>query len=175
MTRIATIWSIILFHSLVNAECDTSRWQVFKGAWFDISYPMEFSVHPEQKSVTSTEGFDSVRFVSPDRKVEFYVFSPQWSGESSELQVREGERIVSNKIETHDFRIGDNVEKGAVVETWITIEGGGGQQTRYYYTKRNRATHTYLVFGLTSRDSRVTRNYKSCYARFKGSIRQYAD
>lgn len=47
------------------------KWLTYKGAWFDISYPANFTVLPGQRSPTRAEGYDSVFFRSPDGHVEF--------------------------------------------------------------------------------------------------------
>ena len=55
-------------------------WKRYSGTWFDIFYPQAFTPDPLQESSTSNERVDFAAFLSPAHKVEFYVFSPQWSG-----------------------------------------------------------------------------------------------
>jgi len=68
----------------------------FRGAWFDITYPAGFQVVPRD-APQSTPGPepDGVSFVSPDGAVEFYVYSPQWQGESMWLKPGAGEVVAS--------------------------------------------------------------------------------
>jgi len=58
--------------------------RIFEGAWFQVAYPADFTVRPSLES-SSAEGYDSAFFDSPDGEVTFYVFSPQWGGEPSDI------------------------------------------------------------------------------------------
>lgn len=62
-----------------------------------------------QKSSTSKEGFDSALFTSPDEKVQFYVFSPQWSGEARDISLKNSE------IKTEET---SKVENGLQIKRW---------------------------------------------------------
>jgi len=58
----------------------------FEGAWFDILCPERFT--PRVSLVSSSSGkrkAESAFFGSPGGEVEFYVFSPQWSGEPADI------------------------------------------------------------------------------------------
>src|SRR5262249_28258696 len=54
------------------------------GAWFDVAIPPNFTAIPINKSSSSATGYDGARFVQQDGAVEFYVYSPQWSGLESD-------------------------------------------------------------------------------------------
>src|ERR1044071_577731 len=56
---------------------------IYNGAWFKIEYPPKFSVVAFAKSSTATNGYDGVKFVNKEG-VEFFVYSPQWSGEEKD-------------------------------------------------------------------------------------------
>jgi hypothetical protein len=45
-------------------------WQKYKGAWFTIQYPPNFSVSPSLPAEQSGE-YDSVFFVAPDNNISF--------------------------------------------------------------------------------------------------------
>jgi hypothetical protein len=67
-----------------NVSEKVISYKKYKGAWFEIEYPDAFTVEPSLKSSTNVEGFDSALFTSPDGKVQFYIFSPQWTGKPEE-------------------------------------------------------------------------------------------
>lgn len=77
-------------------------YSTYKGAWFDIEYPASFKVENSLKSSTSSEGFDSAFFTSPDGKVQFYIFSPQWSGKPGDIKIQENEKMLETKAETQN-------------------------------------------------------------------------
>lgn len=76
-----------------------ATYKKFSGAWFEVEYPETFSADNSLKSYTNSEGFDSAVFTSPDGKVQFYIFSPQWSGEPTDIKVMPGERIKETSEE----------------------------------------------------------------------------
>ena len=49
--------------------------RTFRGSWFDIEYPENFTARPT--ALTTDEAY----FLSPDGTVEFFVYSPLWSGD----------------------------------------------------------------------------------------------
>ena len=59
----------------------------YVGAWFKVWYPDSFEVIPSMASTTAGKGVDSAFFRSPDGQVEFYIFSPQWSGEPNDIAI----------------------------------------------------------------------------------------
>ncbi len=60
---------------------------VYHGAWFDIACPQGFRVKSGPLSTSSTTGSDSAYFTSPDGAAQFFVFSPQWSGNCPYAQI----------------------------------------------------------------------------------------
>ena len=61
------------------AACNAAGcYKTHKGAWFDIKYPADFLATDIQKSSTRQTGADATVFLSPDKSVEFYIYSPQW-------------------------------------------------------------------------------------------------
>lgn len=152
-------------------------WKLYSGAWFDISYPRAFTPVPVQKSRTSVEGADSVAFVSPSHDVEFYVFSPQWAGRASALDIDPArERLTSKKVTVSDYRHGGTIlEKGAMTDTWLGISALDGSYVRFVHHQVNSFVHTTLVFGIKCRDMKTYNRYKADYVRFRKSLVQYAD
>lgn len=71
----------------------------YNGAWFDILYPSDFTPLPSIKSSSNIDNYKSVFFISPDKTVEFYIFSPQWSGEPNDIQLNPDMEKIKDKIE----------------------------------------------------------------------------
>ncbi len=160
MTR-ATRWVIpvvLLVASLAHAE----DFKKYEGAWFDIKYPASFTVKPQQESA-SGPGVDAVSFLSPDGLVEFYVYSPQWSGEPRWIHRRPGEVQTSYSRETARSR------------TIIYVTRQGPDYTRSYADYSDAMCGTRWVFGYKYKNQAAYSKYRSRYLTFKQSLQQYAD
>ncbi len=138
--------------------------RIYPGAWFDISYPPGFQVVEREFSLTGS-GFDGVGFISPDEKVEFFVFSPQWRGISRWAQVRAGEKELERRKET----------KGDVTVVWVEVEGPQGSYKRAWVENINELYNTNLYFGIRYADRASYDRYLKQYQEFKDSLIQYAD
>lgn len=140
-------------------------WPVYKGAWFSISYPPGFTVRPAQRSATSAGGYDSAFFRSPDGRVEFYIFSPQWSGEPREIELNPAiEVLVEEKRQEG---------KGKQVR-WVTVRAKDRSYHRSWVDEIT-GLNTRTVFGISYRDQKSYQDYRQDYLRFKKSLRQFAD
>jgi hypothetical protein len=151
---------ILLWCSLVTL----AQTATFQGAWFQIQYPSHFIATGSMKSLTA-DGFDSAVFTSPDKQVEFYVFSPQWEGEANDIKLHLHEKISSSKTQI----------SGATEITWWTIVSLNGSYQRSYIQKTNTAYHTTCVFGIKYRNAKVLDVYKKEYASFKSSLQPFSD
>jgi hypothetical protein len=98
-----------------------SQTKTFQGAWFEVKYPQDFKAKGSLDSETS-DGFDSVIFTSPDGTVSFYVYSPQWSGEATDISLQPNEKLASTKADNTDSK---SVE-------WWTIVANDQTYTRSY-------------------------------------------
>ena len=78
----------------------TAQTKTFRGAWFTVEYPANFTAEGSLPSATSgeDEAFDSATFTSPDGSVTFYVYSPQWSGDPTDIELSENEREGQRKV-----------------------------------------------------------------------------
>jgi hypothetical protein len=152
-------------------------WKLYSGAWFDIFYPRSFTSVLIQKSKTSAEGADSVAFVSPSRDVEFYVFSPQWAGRASALDIDPSrERVTSKKVTFSDYHGGGSAfQKNAIEDTWLGITARDGSYIRFVHHQYHDVFQTTLAFGIKCKDMATYRRYKGDYDRFRKSLVQYAD
>ncbi len=138
---------------------------IYKGAWFEIEYPKNFTVKPSIPSSTP-DMFDSVFFISPDKKVKFYVFSPQWSGDATDISLNAKTEIEKDvKTET----------KNGMKHKWYTYESKDGTKLRSYQETTNEEGTTKLIIGIEYADRDSYKKYKDDYLKFKKSIKQFAD
>ncbi|MBF0543928.1 MAG: hypothetical protein HQM08_05835 [Candidatus Riflebacteria bacterium] len=140
--------------------------KTFKGAWFEIQYPEDFTVEPSLKSTTNVSGYDSAFFVSPSKEVSFYVFSPQWNGKPTDILLKTDKETELALKKT---------EKNGVVVIECTIAAKDGSYTRSYLDVEYTKSNTRKVFGLSYRDHKVYDQYKDRYIQFKSSLIQFAD
>lgn len=144
---------------------------VFKGNWFDISYPSNFNSRPTQPLVEAEDysfiETDEAFFLSPDEQVEFFVYSPQWGGNPlNYLELAENEEPESEKTTV------DEIDP-SIISKWVTYKDKNDQYFRSYYSKETESTH--LVFGIKYSDQASYDFYKEDYTAFKKSLIQYAD
>lgn len=136
----------------------------YTGAWFRIQYPSTFTVRPSLHSETTDRGYDSAFFTAPDDSVEFYVFSPQWTGEPTDIALRPAtETALDRKQET----------KAGKTVTWVSIKAKDGSYTRAYVDTEEGSTR--LVFGIQYRNQAAYERYRAAYVQFKQSLEQFAD
>ena len=94
----------------VKSEVITQAEQVkvgstpYRGSWFDIEYPQNFIARPTTPTnVDNTITHivtDEAYFTSPDEAVDFFVYSPLWSGNPNNyLTIDLTEEVISEKIE----------------------------------------------------------------------------
>ncbi|MBW8360505.1 MAG: hypothetical protein K0M63_11985 [Weeksellaceae bacterium] len=154
----------------VNARAETPKDSLkkvylrFSGAWFQIEYPGNFTVQPSLRSTTSKEGFDSATFTSPDGKVQFYIFSPQWSGEATDIALKASEKQTDDTSAT---------ENGLLVKRW-TIQAKDGSYFRSYESSKETGGVN-KVFGIRYASADDLKRYRPEYLHFKNSLEQYAD
>ena len=136
----------------------------FKGAWFSIKYPVGFKAILRDRGATTTgNACDGASFVSPDGLVEFYVYSPQWRGQSQWLFKRSGERAGPR-----------STQSGKLAHiTYLTFTGPG--YTRAYVDYQSPDGATRWGFGIKYKSQAAYNAYRPLYLKFKQSLEQYAD
>ena len=113
----------------------------------------------------TSDGFESAIFKSPDNLVEFYVFSPQWSGEATDILLNSKKTLSSSKSQINrDLEI-----------KWWTITAKDGSYLRSYQEIINKNQNTNWLIGIKYKNSSGLEKYKKEYAFFKNSLKQYAD
>jgi hypothetical protein len=141
-------------------------WRTYTGAWFKVKVPPGFRVEArELRMAGDRREFDGVSCTSPDGKVEFYVYSPQWSGTPKWIALRAGEKRVDSSVESGAKR----------TVTYVTIKGPGGRYTRSYADTRGKQDGTRTIYGFQYRDQATYRKYRPPYMQFKKSLVQFAD
>ena len=131
----------------------TAQPKTFRGEWFTVEYPANFTAEGSLPSATSNEdeAFDSATFTSPDGSVTFYVYSPQWSGDPTDIELSENEREGQRKV-THGKR---------QTVTYWTIGAKDGSYTRSY--QEVREDETMHVLGIHYTTQQAYNKYKKQY------------
>lgn len=142
-----------------------NSYKTFKGAWFEIEYPENFKAEGSLKSSTSDEGFDSATFTSPDGKVQFYVFSPQWNGQPKDISLQPNEKLVEKTEENKNT---------ILVKRW-TIVANNGSYNRSYEERIELENNINTIFGVKYSSKSDLEKYKEQYLEFKKSLQQFAD
>jgi len=138
----------------------------YTGAWFQVWFPDDFKAIPSMASTTAEEGVDSAFFRSPDGQVEFYIFSPQWSGEPTDIAMNASLEIVRAK---------ETTASGDKQITRLTIDAKDGSYSRSYRDTVSNNGSIRGVVGIKYKDQAAYNRYKSSYLRFKRSLQQFAD
>lgn len=139
--------------------------KAYRGAWFEITPPAGFKASPSIASAGVPGQYDSVRFESGDKKVRFYIFSPQWAGETPDIAVQKDEIEKTDKTE----------KSGGFTRRWYTITSKNGGFTRSYVENTNEDKTIRWVIGVEYADQKSYEKYKGDYLKFKKSLRQFAD
>lgn len=143
----------------------------FNGSWFSVAYPDDFTVTPTEPEAEFNDyqyvETDEARFLSADGRVEFFIYSPQWSGDPENyLKLADNEELVSDREDAEEV-MPSNIHR------WVTIRAKNGSYERSYYSKKTESTH--LVFGIKYTDQATYEAYKNAYVAFKKSLVQFAD
>lgn len=152
----------------------------YSGSWFDISYPTNFTTSPSAPLNTDNSNdllhyieTDEATFTSPDKSVEFFVFSPLWSGDPIDyLSIKPTEEVVNEKTATKGEGYGKSITR------WVTIRAKDGTYYRSFVSIKNQAnteSPLHHVFGIKYKNNEAYEKYKDDYNAFKKSLIQYGD
>lgn len=147
---------------LIAASTVSGQTKEFKGEWFQINYPASFKARSSLKAPGGSK-CESAFFASPDGTVEFYIFSPQWKGNPTDIALKSNEKMADN-ITT---------KKGNKTIVHWTISANDKSYTRSYEEKKDEETN--MVVGIKYKDTKAYDKYKKQYLAFKASLVQYAD
>jgi hypothetical protein len=157
------------------------NFNIYRGSWFKIEYPKEFIANPvspidSYRDYSGKENgikyiqTDEARFTSPDKAIEFFVFSPQWAGDPiNYLTISDSEELVSEKTDESSTNLGKETTK------WVTIKSKDNSYYRSYISIKTQDGATHHVFGIKYKDNATYEQYKDSYILLKNSLIQYAD
>lgn len=138
---------------------------VYEGAWFEVTYPADFTVRPSLES-SSAEGYDSVFFDSPDGEVTFYVHSPQWGGEPSDIALDPATEVLQDSTSTAE---------GPVTTTRLTIRAVDGSWERSYVTEADERGPSRWTIGWRYASDAARERYAPAFEAFRESLMQFGD
>ena len=166
MTEIILMLALLNVPALAGTSSQGGNsWRVYKGAWFEIKYPSNFQVRPSQRS-SSAQSYDSVFFTAPDKSVEFYVFSPQWNGDPSDVAINSSSEVLVSQT---------SEKKGSTTVRRVTIKARDDSYSRSFEDTEDETTNTRKVFVIKYRNQDAYSRYRQTYLTFKQSLRQFAD
>ena len=164
--------AVILMLTLLNVPAlagtniqGGNNWRTYKGAWFEIKYPATFQVRPSQRT-SSAQGYDSAFFTAADGSVEFYVFSPQWNGDPSDVAINSSSEILVSQ---------SSEKKGSTTVRRATIKARDNSYSRSFEDTEDSTTNTRKVFGIKYGNQDAYSRYRQTYLTFKQSLTQFAD
>lgn len=143
----------------------TFGWRSYVAPWFSIQFPDSFQVSPSLRS-KSDEGFDSVFFDAPDGCARFYVLSPQWGRNASDV-------LPDDSIEIETARTETTVGERRVVSRIISARDGS--YTRIVEENFEQDGVVYWATGFQYRTVEDRERLSEAYSHFKSSLEQYAD
>lgn len=139
--------------------------ELFEGAWFQVTHPADFTVRPSLES-SSAEGYDSAFFDSPDGEVTFYVHSPQWGGEPSDIAVDPETEVLQDSTSTTE---------GPVTTTRMTIRALDGSWERSYVTEADERGPSSWTIGWRYASEAARERYARAFEAFRESLIQFGD
>ncbi len=152
-------------HETIEQE----KYTTYSGAYFDIDYPTDFSIDERVLDESMTNKYAEVAFISPNKNVEFHVYSPLWGGVAQYETVLDTEEVVAEQQ--------NSTNDGFTITTtkWITIEAKDGSYARSMrIITTNNETVRYL-FGITYSSQEELDLVREEHNHFTTSLVQFAD
>jgi hypothetical protein len=147
------------------------------GHYFSIEYPEDFHVFTPYSK-------DEAYFISEDKSVEYFVYSPLWGGEPEVyLKIKSNEKLIAQKtIKGKNTNPNHDRNRDVQITHWVTIAAKDGSYTRsYVHIKRKSSDETLkmgdidLVFGFKYQNATAYKIYANAYKLFKISLEQFSD
>jgi len=145
-----------------------AKWPEYRGKSFKVSHPPGWKTQPLEAR-TAKES-DAATFTSPDGAMQLYIFSPQWGGTAPGIALD-----AAKETETAKKSEPGKSSGVAGMFTWQTIAAKDKSYTRTYQTFKGKDEPIHWVIGMKYKDDTALAKYRADYARFKGSLEQYAD
>lgn len=145
-----------------------AKWPEYRGKSFKVSYPPGWKT--QTLGAKSPKESDAATFTAPDGTMQLYVFSPQWDGEPPAI-------AMDAAKETETARKSEPGKSSGVpgTFTWHTITAKDKSYTRTYQTFKGKEEPIHWVIGMKYANEAALTKHRADYARFKGSLEQYAD
>ncbi len=148
----------------------------YAGNLFEVRYPTDFtpSIAMKHQGQWYYAPTDEATFLSPDKEVAFFIYSPHWGGEPKNYhKVVENEVLVSKEIK--HSRLGKHQS------TTVTYVALRDKQRRYYrsyaykvscYVNDDGSQDSCVAttFGIRYKDKEAYNKYKKAYIQFKKSL-----
>lgn len=154
-------------------ELTTKGTRLYRGSYFDIEYPKEFSAASLSSEGPGYVEKNEARFTSPDGSVEFFIFSPSWGGDPTNyLIIAPTEQIVDDT----SSESGSGYNRKII--RWVTVESKDGSYYRSFVSIKEQVgtgSDLHHVFGIKYINNDAYDRYRNAYISFKESLRQYAD
>ena len=166
----------------------TEKTNNYVGAWFRISYPSDFVAQQVGTHVTKDGKTDEATFTSPDGSIQFYIYSPQWSGNPESYMRALPTETIESDTSTSTITSSTN-QNGTTytkkVTRYVTFVATDGSYKRALVSvvagivtspvSEEYASETHTVFGIKYTDQSTYAKYLDAYLAFKKTLVQYAD
>jgi hypothetical protein len=182
-------WIVILYLLVFNVSISWPKSPTglkrYTGNYFAVEYPAEFSARAGQKQGRDGDrAGDEAFFTSPDKSVEFFVYSPLWDGRPENyLDVAKTELLLdekTSKAKHNDPMIDKALDQK--ITHWLSVRAKDGSYFRSLVHTRLRSSDASLklagvdtVFGIRYKNRQAYAKYKPAYLAFKQSLVKTAD
>jgi hypothetical protein len=152
--------NVVLLFAVILSVSSQAQTKKFTGNFFEIRYPASFKM----KDCPVPAQCDAVSFLSPDKTVAFFIFSPQWNGDPG-MEATSSEKEDNRKV----------TEKNGVTITEVTLSAKNGSYSRSFIDYENKELNTRHTFCVKYKNMSAYNKYKKQYLAFKASLVQFAD
>lgn len=182
--RIVIVCVLVFYVSISWAKSSTEL-KRYTGNNFAIEYPAEFSARAGKKhSRDDYQAGDEAFFTSPDKYVEFFVYSPLWDGKPDYyLEVAKTEILLDEKIsktKNNDPFVDKALDQK--ITHWLSVKAKDDSYFRSFVHTSLRSSDASLkiagidtVFGIKYKNKQSYDKYKTAYIAFKQSLQKVAD
>ncbi len=154
---------VLFFAALLLTVAVAAQTKSYKGAWFEVKYPSNFSVKASEPSkMGEANTYDAATFTSPDKKVSFYIYAPVVPVEKDPESVPLGN--ASQSLDP---------DKLGFVVTYYSNFNNKDKRTHSYQVTRTSEGYTDLIIGIAYTTMKDYEKYKKQYLAFKKSLERY--
>ncbi len=145
----------------------TAGWTTFRGTYFEVGVPPGFVAKPETDEAGNV---NTVKLWNSKLKVEFAVFSPQWSGVAPFKQANPASEVLEDS---------ETKKSGMNTSESLTIRAKDKSYIRFVlsqdFNDEANSSHTNKTFGIRAPDMKVYKDVRDLYVKWKGTLVQLAD